>query len=215
LLYKELSYAMNVSDIGQLEQCLLLWIPLFKATGKHKYAAAMEKHLIETHFDYPAPLCQAIRYNSLVNPTSKAGKFRGVDWVVEAMNCEIKVKHGGQGSNRSAEHMIAESALIGTFQAINDSIEHNLHLYSTSAHGAPDMRRTIGELRRSFLHSSPRHFTPSRKSLYCVLDMLNKGLELLHNKYRHGGDADGADKDENDMLQPECDEYNRRWRILL
>ena len=202
LLYEELSYAMNAGDIGRLEQCLLSWIPLFKATGKHKYAAAMEKHLVETHFDCPLPLRRAIRYNSLVNPTGKAGKFRGVDWVVEALNHEIKNKHGGQGSNRSVERMIAESALVGTFRVINDSIEHNLHLYSTSVHGTPDMRRTIGELRQSFLQCSPHHFVPGRKSLYCVPDMVNRGLELLQNKYRHGGDADVG----NDMLEPESDE---------
>ena len=122
LLYEELSYSMNMGDIGRLERCLLPWILLFKATGKHKYGTAMEKFLVDTHFDCPVPLRHAIRYNILVNPTGKPGKFRGVDWVVEGYNCEIKVNHGGHGSNRSVERMITESALVGTFKAINNSI---------------------------------------------------------------------------------------------
>ena len=53
LFYEELSHAMNFGDIGRLEHCLLPWILLFKATGKHKYATAMEKFLVKTHFEYP------------------------------------------------------------------------------------------------------------------------------------------------------------------
>ncbi len=37
-LYEELSWAMNHGDIGRVERCLLPWIALFRATGKHKYA---------------------------------------------------------------------------------------------------------------------------------------------------------------------------------
>ena len=60
---------MNIGDIGRLKQCLLPWILLFKATGKHKYATAMEKFLVETHFECPEGLHHAIRYNMFVNPT--------------------------------------------------------------------------------------------------------------------------------------------------
>ena len=99
MLYEELAYAVNYGDIGHLEQCLLPWILLFKATGKHKYATAMTKFLIETHFESPEALQQAIRYNILINPTGKHGKFRSVDWVVESLNCNIKAKYCGQGAN--------------------------------------------------------------------------------------------------------------------
>jgi hypothetical protein len=34
---------------------------------------------------------RAIRYNILINPTGKAGKFRGVDWCVELNNLYTKV----------------------------------------------------------------------------------------------------------------------------
>ena len=201
LLYEELSHAMNVGDIGRLERTLLSWILLFKATGKHKYATAMEKHLVETHFECPAPLRRAIRYSMLVNPTGKAGKFRGVDWVVEALNCDIKVKFGGEGPNRSVKRMITESALIGTFRVVNDSIERNLHLYTTSAHGAPDMHRTFQELRRSISQCSPHEFHAGRKSMYCLPDMLNKGAELLCKR----GDGD-AEEENDDELRPSLDD---------
>ncbi|KAF8332942.1 hypothetical protein F5887DRAFT_1080554 [Amanita rubescens] len=163
LLYEELTYAMNFGDIGRLERTLLPWILLFKATGKHKYATAMEKRLVQTHFERPEPLKHAIRYNMLVNPTGKPGKFRAVDWVVEGNNCEIKVNHSGQGATRTVARMITESALIGTFKEINESIENNLHLHATSTHGEPDMRRTFQEAHRSLSDSSPHVFVPVKR----------------------------------------------------
>ncbi|KAF8152227.1 hypothetical protein B0H34DRAFT_821021 [Crassisporium funariophilum] len=56
LLYEEISYAMNFGDIGRVETCLVPWIFIFKATGKHKYAAHMTKFLSNIHFVYPAGL---------------------------------------------------------------------------------------------------------------------------------------------------------------
>jgi hypothetical protein len=56
LLYEELSYAMNTGDIGRVEACFIPWIPIFKATGKHKYASHMVKYLGEVHLVYPEPL---------------------------------------------------------------------------------------------------------------------------------------------------------------
>ena len=56
LLYEELSYAMNHGDIGRLESCIVVWILIFKATGKHKYAAQMTDFLCTVHFDYPEGL---------------------------------------------------------------------------------------------------------------------------------------------------------------
>ncbi|KIL59611.1 hypothetical protein M378DRAFT_14729 [Amanita muscaria Koide BX008] len=208
LLYEELSYSMNAGDIGRLERCLLPWILLFKATGKHKYATAMEKFLVDTHFNCPEPLRHAIRYNILVNPTGKPGKFRGVDWVVESYNCEIKVNHGGQGSNRTVERMITESALIGTFKMINESIESNLMLYTTAAHGDPNMQKTFAELRRNLSQNSPHIFIPGRKSHHCIPDMLNKGAELLCAKYCGdvvNTDSEGADDDDTE-LRPEFED---------
>lgn len=56
LLYEETIYAMNWGDIGRLERCLFLWIPAFRAVGKHKYAHHLTMFYTNVHFVYPEPL---------------------------------------------------------------------------------------------------------------------------------------------------------------
>ncbi|KAI6141547.1 hypothetical protein EDD17DRAFT_1459300, partial [Pisolithus thermaeus] len=56
LLYKELSYSMNHGDIGHTEICIMSWIPILKATGKHKYATHMTNFLFNMHCVYPLGL---------------------------------------------------------------------------------------------------------------------------------------------------------------
>ncbi|KAG2154128.1 uncharacterized protein EDB93DRAFT_1102292 [Suillus bovinus] len=56
LLYKGLSYAMNIGDIRQVEMCIVAWILIFKATGKHKYVMHMSDFLSNVHFVYPDDL---------------------------------------------------------------------------------------------------------------------------------------------------------------
>jgi len=56
LLYEELSYAMNRGDIGRVETCIVAWIPILKASGKHKYATHMTNFLLNVHFIYPEGL---------------------------------------------------------------------------------------------------------------------------------------------------------------
>ncbi|KAK7050478.1 hypothetical protein R3P38DRAFT_2605107 [Favolaschia claudopus] len=91
-LYEEMSFAMNFGDIGRVETLFPPWIYLFKAIGKHKYAAHMIKFMIDVHFVYPEGLRHAIRYNMLPNPKGEEGKCRAVDWVVEQMiNLPTKV----------------------------------------------------------------------------------------------------------------------------
>lgn len=63
LLYEEISYAMNHGDIGRVEACFAPWVCIFKATGKHKYASAMIKHITYVHFHYP----EGLRYAFLVD----------------------------------------------------------------------------------------------------------------------------------------------------
>jgi len=82
---------MNSGDIARLETLFPPWIALQKACGKHKYARQMTKFLIDVHFVYPEPLHHTVHYNVLVNPTGKAGQFRGADWVVELNNLFTKV----------------------------------------------------------------------------------------------------------------------------
>ncbi|KIJ21106.1 hypothetical protein PAXINDRAFT_65800, partial [Paxillus involutus ATCC 200175] len=91
LLYEKLSYAMNCGDIAHVELCIVSWIPILKAVGKHKYATHMMKFLLNIHFAYPPGLRHTIHYHILVNPTGKAMKWRAVDWCVELNNLFTKV----------------------------------------------------------------------------------------------------------------------------
>lgn len=56
LLYEEFCWRTNAGDIGGLEVVLVSWIPLFKATGKHKYASHMTTFLTNVYFVYPPRL---------------------------------------------------------------------------------------------------------------------------------------------------------------
>ncbi|KAG6884204.1 hypothetical protein C0992_006774 [Termitomyces sp. T32_za158] len=116
LLYEELSYAMNEGDIGRVENCLVPWIFIFRATGKHKYAHHITQFLTNVHFNFPEGLKKAIRYHMLVNPTGKPGKFRGVDWCVELNNLYTKDVHGGESSNNTITRIIKESPLVQVYR---------------------------------------------------------------------------------------------------
>ncbi|KAF7973123.1 hypothetical protein HWV62_16158 [Athelia sp. TMB] len=91
LLYEEITFAMNHGDIGRLETLWPVWIYIFKATGKHKYANHMTTFMTDVHFVYPEGLKHAVRYNLMVNPTGREGNWRGADWVEEANNMFAKV----------------------------------------------------------------------------------------------------------------------------
>ncbi|KAI6108691.1 hypothetical protein EDD16DRAFT_1451650, partial [Pisolithus croceorrhizus] len=56
LLYEELSYTLNWGDIGRVKTCIVPWIPILKAVGKHKYATQMTNFLTNIHFVYPPGL---------------------------------------------------------------------------------------------------------------------------------------------------------------
>ncbi|EJF60695.1 hypothetical protein DICSQDRAFT_147689 [Dichomitus squalens LYAD-421 SS1] len=56
LLYEKLSYAMNAGDIGRLESLLALWIPLFRAAGKHKYGNYTLRFMHDLFQVYPEGL---------------------------------------------------------------------------------------------------------------------------------------------------------------
>lgn len=55
-LYEELYWRANAGDVGGLEVNMRSWIAMFKATGKHKYAAHLLRFLCDVHFVYPERL---------------------------------------------------------------------------------------------------------------------------------------------------------------
>lgn len=56
LFYEETVYAMDHGDIGRLERCLIDWIPVFRAVGKHKYAHHLTTFFLNIRFVYPEKL---------------------------------------------------------------------------------------------------------------------------------------------------------------
>ncbi|KAG1892850.1 uncharacterized protein F5891DRAFT_986368 [Suillus fuscotomentosus] len=164
LLYEELSYAMNRGDIGRTETCIVAWIPILKATGKHKYATHMSNFLINLHFVYPPGLRRAIRYHILVNPTGKETSWRAVDWCVELNNLFTKVKNGGKGPNRTVERIFLESPLVHAYRNAQTMIQKNFLLaHLTAKHAGPNMRKTFELLSIQLAKQSPHIPTPSRK----------------------------------------------------
>ncbi|KAG1876726.1 hypothetical protein DFJ58DRAFT_622689, partial [Suillus subalutaceus] len=47
LLYVNLCHAMNSGDIGRVKASFLLWIYIFKATKKHKYAYHTARFMVQ------------------------------------------------------------------------------------------------------------------------------------------------------------------------
>ncbi|KAI6011403.1 hypothetical protein BKA83DRAFT_4502458 [Pisolithus microcarpus] len=189
LLYEELSYAMNRGDIGRVETCIVPWIPILKAVGKHKYATQMMNFLTNVHYVYPPGLRHAIRYHWLVNPTGKEMKWRAVDWCVELNNLFTKatpqVKYGGKGSNRTLDRILLESPLVQAYRNAQVMIQKNfLHTHLTVKHGDPNMSKSFKALTMRFESHSPHRRIAGRKSRYEILDLADKGRELMEKGMR-------------------------------
>ncbi|KAJ7795392.1 hypothetical protein B0H14DRAFT_3554585 [Mycena olivaceomarginata] len=176
-LYEELSFAMNFGDIGRIETLFPTWIYIFKAVGKHKYAAHMFKFMTDLHFVYPPPLRHAIRYNMLPNPTGKEGKSRGVDWVVEQMiNLPTKDTYGGRGSNYTKKRVLEESPLIHVYSQCCENIERNFQLMPfTSLQGAVNLTQTLEKTAKYLEEHGPNEHRAGRETAYSIPDIINQG----------------------------------------
>ncbi|KAI0725760.1 hypothetical protein C8Q72DRAFT_756050, partial [Fomitopsis betulina] len=176
LLYEEFCWRTNAGDIGGLEAVLVSWIPLFKATGKHKYASHMTMFLMNVYFVYPPRLRHAIQYNTLVNPTGKNHAFRGVDWVVELMNLFTKHTYGGDGSNYTKDHIITESPNVLVYRSCAHNAERNFYLSGLmTAHGKKDMTMTYNALLKDMEETAPHEHQNGRKTTHRIENMLGKG----------------------------------------
>ncbi|KIM55780.1 hypothetical protein SCLCIDRAFT_17343 [Scleroderma citrinum Foug A] len=177
----ELSYAMNKGDIGRVETCIVHWVPILKALGKHKYAMQMTNFLINVHFIYPARLRCAVRYHWLVNPTGQPMKWRAVDWCVELNNLFTKVKNGGKGSNWTVERILLESPLVQAYRNAQAMIQKCfLHTHLSTRHTDPNMTKTFKGLMARFELYSPHDIQ---------VDLMDKGQELMAKAAR--GEVDG------------------------
>ncbi|KAG8989616.1 hypothetical protein FRB90_002167, partial [Tulasnella sp. 427] len=147
LLYVMTSHAANTGDVGRLEELLLLWIYMWKGTGKHRYAAHLARFLIYLRKGWEPSLAEAIRMNWLVNPLGKPDGFRGADWVVERNNLRHKRTYCGSGVNRTIQNIIQQSPLIEVFQEAHTVVERSFYLTKrTIKHPPPVMKKTLRQL---------------------------------------------------------------------
>lgn len=178
LLYEETVHSMRHGDIGRLETCLYKWIPVFKGTGKHKYANMLSEFMLDLHFVYPADLRKVVRYNWLCNPGGTMNGFRGVDWLLELNNLLTKVIYGGRSSNYTIDRIIKESPLIQLYRDSKRVIEEQFLLTPKSMrHGKPDMTATYAALSGHAIDTNFLTFKPGRTSKYPVPDVFTIGME--------------------------------------
>ena len=187
LLYEELAYSIRCGDVGRIETCLRSWIPIFKATGKHKYASHLLEFMIDVNFMYPDSLKKAVRYNWLCNPSGKEMGFRGVDWLQELMNLHTKVTYGGSGSNYTIERILKESPLIQTYQDCKKVVEQQYLLTpKTTRHGDPDMTNTYDAMSRLHQQSSLLKFEAGRETSYLIPNYYSLGLAKYNTEKLKG-----------------------------
>ncbi|KAI6160007.1 hypothetical protein EDD17DRAFT_1778675 [Pisolithus thermaeus] len=184
LLYEEL---VNSGDIGHVETCIVSWIPILKAIGKHKYASHMTNFLFNVHFVYPPGLWRAVRYHILINPTSRPMKWRAVDWCVELNNLFTKVKNGGKNSNRSVDRIILESPLVQVYQNLQGLVQQSFgHMHLTTNHAAPNMRKTFAKLQERLTLNSLHVVLAGRKSQYLIDNLSEKGQGMMEKAAEQG-----------------------------
>ena len=108
------------------------WIPIFKATGKHKYANNLLEFLTALHFVYPEGLKEVVRNNWLCNPSGKPMGFRGVDWLLERNNLHTKVTYGSSSSNYTLDRIVAESPLIQLYADCKKVVEDHVSSFTSA-----------------------------------------------------------------------------------
>ncbi|XP_006463767.1 hypothetical protein AGABI2DRAFT_152846 [Agaricus bisporus var. bisporus H97] len=181
LLYEETNYSMNHGDIGRLDACLSQWVFYFMGCGKTKYAHEILHYLENIYILYPKPLADAVRINSLVNPTGRKDHFRGVDWVIEHNNLYIKRIFGGAGSNHTIHRMIEASPLIEIYKDVREQFEKMFCLsHKTNRHAPPKMNLTFDKLRRYMEKYKTNVFTRGRKSELELMDTMQSGIIKLN-----------------------------------
>ncbi|KAF8311900.1 hypothetical protein DL93DRAFT_2115578, partial [Clavulina sp. PMI_390] len=146
LLYQVLAVSMKHGAVGTVEDVLWYWIPIFKATRKHKYAAYLLDFLTRLS-SLPPELARAIRLNWLLNPTGRHDGFRAVDWVIELNNLYLKAVYSGSGPNKTIEHILSQSGIIELLRSCHENIEDNFEIRSRTIRHAPaDMAADIAFL---------------------------------------------------------------------
>ncbi|KAG2341406.1 hypothetical protein BDR05DRAFT_976981 [Suillus weaverae] len=173
LMYIDICQAMNTGDIRRVEASFLLWIYMFKAMGKHKYASQMTRFLLNLQFNW---------LNKL-SPSRHVLAFRAVDWVVKRNNLYTKVIYRGGGPNGTIEHIIKESPLIKVYHNCHVIIKNGFHLqHQMIRHAQPDMTNTIHKLSMRIKENYTHIKKDGLKALWLIPDQINEGMVLMQEQ---------------------------------
>ncbi|KAG8999248.1 hypothetical protein FRB90_012122 [Tulasnella sp. 427] len=205
LLYVATSYAANSGDVQRVEELLLHWIFIWKATSQHRYAKHIGQFLVNLDAGWERPLARAVRLNWFVNPTGKPNGFRGVDWVIERNNLRHKRTYSGQGPNRTIKFIIKQSPLIEVYQNTHSVVENSFYLTNrTLRHPPPPMKKTLAALRdhmrkeKLYTHNDNRREVPLPRNAF--LEGLAKNTDVPPNTAATDDESDGeADVDDGDV----------------
>ncbi|KAF8327707.1 uncharacterized protein EI90DRAFT_3126663 [Cantharellus anzutake] len=168
MYYRILVHAMNYGMVDVIIDVLAFWVPLFQASGKHKYATYLSRFLSRLRH-YPQPLQEAVKRCWLCNPSGKRGGFRAIDWQVELMNLYTKVVYSGTGSGKTIEYIVSQSSIIQAYRTCIEDVEEDYHIPDkTLRHATPDIESRLVAIQHE------------------LQDHIQKGLELFQRGTTRG-----------------------------
>lgn len=105
-----------------------------------------------------------------------------------------KVKNGGKGPNRTVDHVLLESPLVQVYCNIQVQVQKNFrHTHITTQHSQPDMRRTFDSLCEKLAKSSPHTVLLGRTSSLGIVDLNDKGREMMDKHELPKGELERED----------------------
>ncbi|KAK1233610.1 hypothetical protein PQX77_003230 [Marasmius sp. AFHP31] len=147
ILYVELCRSVKYGDVGRILELFSWWIPIFSATGKHKYVAQLTRFITDLRHRYPPPLRDAVLRNWLFNSTGKPDGWQAYDWLQEENNLYTKVIFAGQGPNRTKKLVIKRSVLLPIYKSVQRTVEESFYLTQRAVrHSKPTMTQTLRRL---------------------------------------------------------------------
>ncbi|KAF8340407.1 uncharacterized protein EI90DRAFT_2966224 [Cantharellus anzutake] len=186
MYYRILVHAMNYGMVDVIIDVLAFWVPLFQASGKHKYATYLSRFLSRLRH-YPQPLQEAVKRCWLCNPSGKRGGFRAIDWQVELMNLYTKVVYSGTGSGKTIEYIVSQSSIIQAYRTCIEDVEEDYHIPDkTLRHATPDIESRLVAIRHELRNLRPHKYVKGRASRTLIEDHIQKGLELFQRGTTRG-----------------------------
>lgn len=137
-----------------------------------------------------------------MNPTGRAGHFRGIDWVIEHNNLYIKRIFGGTGSNHTIGRMISASPLIEVYKDIREQFEKMFCLtHKTSRHSPPKMRLTFEKLGKYMEENKANCIIPGRVTEHQLINTIQAGTVKLTKAVEDARQKWKAERQKQEQLE--------------